>query len=234
MATGSTSDRSTVVHLGISPNFSPRPAAEVRTVLLRQSIHVPYILYVGSAEPRKNLARLLEAYAVLRSWSPLWDLIIVGGGHRGAADRVTVTGQRLHLSASVHFVGSVSDDDLPYLYCGADLFVFPSVLEGFGLPVLEAMACGVPVVTSKLSSIPEIAGDAALLVDPYDVNALVDAMRRVLSDPSLASVLRTRGLVRARGFSWERTARETVAIYEKVLRTKSLVNERKPSHDWSP
>jgi glycosyltransferase involved in cell wall biosynthesis len=111
----------------------------------------------------------------------------------------------------------LTDDDLPALYNGASLFVFPSLYEGFGLPVLEAMACGTPVITSNVSSLPEVAGNAAMLVDPYNVDALAGTMRHVLSDQALAADLRARGLQRAQQFSWERTARETLAVYKDVL-----------------
>jgi len=130
--------------------------------------------------------------------------------------------QRLELEHYVRFTGYVEEEDLPALYNGADLFVFPSLYEGFGLPVLEAMACGTPVVTSNTSSLPEVAGDAALLVDPYDVEEIATAMRRILEDEALTAELRAKGLARAKEFSWERTARETIAVYEKVLGKKLL------------
>ncbi len=122
----------------------------------------------------------------------------------------------------VTFTGYVPDADLPALYNGADLFCFPSLYEGFGLPVLEAMACGTPVVTSNTTSLPEVAGEAALLVDPYDVEDIAAAMQRVLTEPDLAHDLRERGLARAGQFSWEKTARETIAVYERVLGEKLL------------
>jgi glycosyltransferase involved in cell wall biosynthesis len=142
-----------------------------------------YILYVGSIEPRKNLLRLLEAYARLREWSPKWKLVIVGARNYWKSSPVAQAVERMGLQGQVKFTGYVPDEDLPALYNGADLFCFPSLYEGFGLPVLEAMACGTPVVTSNTSSLPEVAGEAALLVDPYDVEAIAAAMRRVLEDP---------------------------------------------------
>jgi glycosyltransferase involved in cell wall biosynthesis len=129
---------------------------------------------------------------------------------------------QLGLQEQVTFTGYVPDEDLPALYNAAELFVFPSLYEGFGLPVLEAMACGAPVVTSNTSSLPEVAGDAAILVDPYDVNAIAQAMRQVLEDPALAEALRQKGLERAKLFTWEKTARQTIAVYEKVLGEKLL------------
>jgi glycosyltransferase involved in cell wall biosynthesis len=190
--------------------------AEIAPALARHNIDFPYILYVGSVEARKNLPRLLEAYAGLRNWLRQWKLVIVGA-RKWKFSPVFETVQRLGLEPYVHFTGYVEEADLPALYNGAALFAFPSLYEGFGLPVLEAMACGTPVVTSSSSSLPEVAGDAALLVDPYDIAALADAMRRVLEDSALAAALRVKGLERARQFTWERTARETIAVYERVL-----------------
>jgi glycosyltransferase involved in cell wall biosynthesis len=117
----------------------------------------------------------------------------------------------------VHFTGYIPEEDLPVLYNGASLFVFPSLYEGFGLPVLEAMACGTPVVTSNCSSLPEVTGEAAILVDPMDVNALAAAMRQVLEEPDLSLSLRQKGITRAQQFSWEQTARRTTEVYERLL-----------------
>jgi glycosyltransferase involved in cell wall biosynthesis len=125
--------------------------------------------------------------------------------------------KQMQFASDVHFTGHLPEEDLPALYNGASAFVFPSLYEGFGLPVLEAMACGVPVVTSNCSSLPEVAGQAAVLVDPWDVNAIAAAVRRVLEEPDLAACLRAEGLAQSQEFSWERTARETIAVYEKVL-----------------
>ena len=118
------------------------------------------------------------------------------------------------------FTGYVPEEELPLVYNAADLFVYPSLYEGFGLPILEAMACGVPVITSNLSSMPEVAGDAGILVDPNDVNALADAMTRVLTDRVLRATLAAKGLARARSFSWERMAQETLAVYARVAQCR--------------
>jgi glycosyltransferase involved in cell wall biosynthesis len=191
-------------------------AAEVAPILREYGVEPPYILYVGALESRKNLPRLLEAYARLRAWSPQWRLVIVGA-RKWKFSPIFDTVQRLALEGHVTFTGYVADEHLPALFTGADLFAFPSLYEGFGLPVLEAMACGAPVVTSNTSSLPEVAGDAALLVDPYDVEQIAQAMWLVLSQPALAAQLRAKGLARAAQFTWERTARETIAVYERVL-----------------
>jgi len=177
-----------------------------------------YVLYVGSENPRKNLPRLLSAFAKLREAIPQTKLIKIGSiEYLPQAEDLHRQVREMGLSESVIFVEHVPDEDLAQFYNLADLFVFPSLLEGFGLPVLEAMACGTPVVTSNCSSLPEVAGEAALLVDPYDVGAIEKAMFQVLCDPNLAAELRERGLKRAKEFTWENTARETVKIYERVL-----------------
>lgn len=209
-------DKVSVISLAANPSYRPLEATDTRPILQRHGIDFPYILYIGSIEARKNLVRLLEAYAHLRSWSPHWKLVIVGA-RKWQAGPVLDTLQRLKLQEHVYLPGFIAEEALAALYNGADLFVFPSLYEGFGLPVLEAMACGTPVVTSNTSSLPEVAADAALLVDPLSVEAIAQAMRRVLEDTSLAADLSARGLRRAQQFSWEQTAQETIAVYEQVL-----------------
>jgi len=199
--------------------FRPMEAVDIEPILREYSVETPYILYVGALESRKNLPRLLEAYTLLRQWSTGWRLVIVGA-RKWKSSPIFETVQRLQLESHVTFTGYVADEHLPALYAGADLFAFPSLYEGFGLPVLEAMACGTPVVTSNSSSLPEVAGDAALLVDPYNVDEIAAAMRRILEDTNLAQELRMHGLARAAQFTWERTARETIEVYEKVLAEK--------------
>jgi glycosyltransferase involved in cell wall biosynthesis len=209
-------DRVVVVPLAADRRFRPMEAAVVEPILREHSVTRPYILYVGALKSRKNVPRLLEAFALLRQGSTRWKLVIVGA-REWRLSPIFDTVQRLKLEPHVHFTGYVTGEHLPALYAGADLFVFPSLYEGFGLPVLEAMACGTPVVTSSTSSLPEVAGDAALLVDPYNVDELAGAMRRVLEQPEAAQGLRERGLARAAQFSWDRTARETIAVYERVM-----------------
>ncbi len=198
-------------------HFHPVEESEISPVLRRYNLVQPYILYVGSVEPRKNLLRLLEAYALLRGSSPHYRLVIVGARNYWKSSPVAQAVEDKGLQDSVTFTGYVADEDLPALYSGADLFCFPSLYEGFGLPVLEAMACGTPVITSNTSSLPEVAGEAALLVDPYNLQDITAAMRQVLEEPGLAEDLRQRGLQRAAGFTWEETARRTIAVYEQVL-----------------
>jgi glycosyltransferase involved in cell wall biosynthesis len=182
----------------------------------RYQLNDPFILYAGNIKPHKNLERLIEAFHTLRRGDlEHVKLLIIGDEiSKYATLRRAVHKYKLH--KHVRFFGFVPDKTLAILYRLARVFVFPSLYEGFGLPPLEAMASGTPVVTSNVSSLPEVAGDAAMLVDPYDVSSIVTGMRRVLSDPALADEMRRKGLVRARDFSWERSVARTHAIYRLV------------------
>jgi glycosyltransferase involved in cell wall biosynthesis len=177
-------------------------------VLARHGIDTPYVLAVGTVEPRKNLERLLGAWALLPD--AVRDAHVLAlVGPRGWDDGAILASAR---SAGARLLGHVSDADLHALYAGCAAFAYPSLYEGFGLPVLEAMAAGAPVVTSSVSSLPEVAGDAALLVDPRDEPAIAAALTRLLTEPALADDLRARGVERAAAFSWRRTAHETYAL----------------------
>lgn len=215
-------DKIMVVPASAGKQFRPLDYTEVEKVTTRYHLTQPYILYVGALEPRKNLLRLVEAFGRINLALPQYKLVLVGASRLWKNDRMTQLVAELGLQDRVIFTGYVPDEDLPAVYNGADLFCFLSLYEGFGLPVLEAMACGTPVVTSNTSSLPEVAGDAAMLVDPYDVDAIATAMRRVIEEPGLAQELREKGLARASQFTWEKTARETIAVYEKVLGEKLL------------
>jgi len=210
-------NRLNVIPYGVADRFRPMPSDEVKIHLRdRLGLSGPYILYVGALTQRKNVGGALEAFALIEKRFPRLQFVLAGPrtwNQTPVEDLV----QRLEIAPKVALTGPLTDTDLPALYSGADLFVFPSLYEGFGLPPLEAMACGTPVVTSNTSSLPEVVGDAAITVDPYDVEALAEAMRRVLSDPDLAHDLRRRGLERAAGFTWEQTARKTVEVYREVL-----------------
>ncbi len=176
----------------------------------------PYVLCVGTLEPRKNLPRLLHAFSAIADEVP-HQLVLVGPEGWLTAE-LHATLADLRLGDRVRLTGFVEDRDLGAWYSGADLFVFPSLYEGFGLPPLEAMRCGAPVVTSNVSSLPEVVGDAAVTVDPLDVPALASAMRVMLKDRGRADELRARGLARAAEFSWARTARETLAVYRDAAK----------------
>lgn len=209
-------DQVQAIPLAGEPGMMPLAASSTAPILARYRIRPPYLLYVGGLNGRKNIPRLLEAYAHLRARHPAVTLVIAGR-RQWQAGAIDEAFRRLALEGRVHFTGYVADADLPALYSAAELFVFPSLYEGFGLPPLEAMACGTPVVTTNVSSLPEVVGDAALMVDPYDSAALAAALERALTDSALRAELRCKGLQRAAQFSWERTARETLAVYRQVL-----------------
>jgi glycosyltransferase involved in cell wall biosynthesis len=174
-----------------------------------------YLLYVGTLQPRKNLTRVIDAFAVVRTALP--DLCLVLAGQRGwLSEPVFQRVEKLGLQQDVLFPGYVSADDLPALLSGALALVFPSLYEGFGFPVLEAQACGVPVLTSTTSSLPEVAGDSALLVDPTDTEAIAAGLRQLATDAALRNRLSVAGFVNIRRFSWERCARETLQVLERV------------------
>jgi len=206
--------RITVAHLGVDSRFHPPSEEDLLLFMTDQATDAPYILAVGNLEPRKNLPGLLRAFAQLAPDVP--HKLVLVGAEAWLTGEIHATLDRLRLGGRVRMTGFVSDDDLPLWYGAADLFVFPSLYEGFGLPVVEAMACGVPVVTSNVSSLPEVAGDAAVLVDPRDVDAIADGLCRVLTDADLSRRLRQSGRERAARFTWEETAARTVAVYREV------------------
>jgi glycosyltransferase involved in cell wall biosynthesis len=178
-----------------------------------------YVLHVGTLSHRKNIPTLLRAFAHLRSRDQALPQLVLAGaespGLAGAAE-IRETIQQLDLGGHVVFAGHVSDERLPSLYANASVLVMPSLYEGFGFPILESMAVGTPVVASNTSSLPEVAGDAAILVPPMDEQALANSISEIISKPALAEQLSSRGLERAQQFSWQRTASETVAIYRRV------------------
>jgi glycosyltransferase involved in cell wall biosynthesis len=194
-------------------SFRPVSAAVADRALVRHGLRRPFLLAVGNVQPRKNLVRLVEAYGELQRSHPNVQLVIVGpGGFRSACVQRAIVDRGL--SKSVRLLGYVPEEDLVALYNAAIALVYPSVYEGFGLPVVEAMACGRPVIASNTSSLPEVAGNAALLVDPFDVAALHAAMSRLLTDSHAAEELGARGLVQATRFSWRRTAAAAMSAYE--------------------
>lgn len=213
---GIAEDRIDVVYPGVDPAFRPFP--ERPAPLPSHSGTRPYILHVGTLEPRKNIDVLISAYGALRARGYDHALVLIGA--RGwMYEPLFEQVQRAGLQGDVHFLDYVAPADLPRWYNGADLFVYPSAYEGFGLPLLEAMACGVPAVTSSTSSLGELAGNACLTIEPGSSDELEEAMMRALDDDSLRSRLREAGLRRASEFSWARTARETAGVYEVAYRT---------------
>jgi glycosyltransferase involved in cell wall biosynthesis len=199
--------------------FAPAEQSEIDRVRARYKIEGDYILAVGSIQPRKNLARLLRAYSDLlrrRTQVKLPRLVLVGK-RAWLYEETLRSVNRLGLTSNVTFTGYVPEGDLPPLYSGALCFVYPSYFEGFGLPPLEAMKCGAPVITGNRTSLPEVVGDAGLTVDPFDIAALAEAIRRIIDDAELRQRLRERGFKRARTFDWRETARLTLKAYERAV-----------------
>ena len=209
--------RVTVIYEAASPIFRPVRTPElVQRVRGRFGILGDFILFVSTIEPRKNISLLLKAFRqLLDDYHP--DVKLVLAGEKGwLYEQILELATDLHLADDVIFVGRVSTEELLWLYNVAQMLVAPSIYEGFGLTPLEAMACGTPVVVSNVSSLPEVVGDAGLLVDPNDVEELTVAMWRMLSDSDLRTSLIEKGLKRAQAFSWDRAARETLALYHSL------------------
>lgn len=208
-------NRITVIPCGVAEAFRPPTPDGRHAVLANYGLGEGYLLTVGSLQPRKNLETIINAYGLLRQRGFSQPLVIVGKEawkSAGPFRRI----RELGLEASVLLTGYVPDADLPALYAGSAAFVFASLYEGFGLPPLEAMACGAPVVTSNSSSLPEVVGDAGIMIDPLDVHALTEALVCLLSNPVVRADYRARGLARARNFTWERSARKHVAVYKEI------------------
>jgi glycosyltransferase involved in cell wall biosynthesis len=214
-------ERIRVVHLGVAARFQPAsPEIQVQ-VRARYDLPDRFILSVGTLEPRKNLIALLDAYHALRAEGSTTSLVIAGGrGWRSEPffDKLRALG----LEDSVQLLGRVPDEDLPALYSLAEVFAFPSLYEGFGLPVLEAMACGTPVISSNTSSLPEVVGNAGLLLSPTDVVRWKEALAQITTDATMRAELRQRGLRQAAPFTWENTARQTYTIYQEVYAAHRL------------
>ena len=221
---GVASDKIEVVYPGVEERFRPiEDKATLEEVRKRYNLPPRFILGLGTLQPRKNFARLIEAFADLRSFDIAQDRfaicnlrLVIVGGKGWLYEDIFAAVERLGLGEKVVFPGFIADEDLPALYNLADLFVFPSLYEGFGLPPLEAMACGTPVITSDTSSLPEVVGEAGLMVEATDVAALAEAMKRVLGDNALREGMITKGLEQAGKFTWEKAAAKLLSLYETL------------------
>lgn len=221
---GISGDRVHAIPLAAPAHFAPvHDNRELQRVRHTYGIDGEYILSVGSLQPRKNLARLVKAYASLRDSNPADKLpkLVLVGKRAWLYDETLRALDETGVKDSVVLTGYVPQTDLPALYSGTICFVYPSYFEGFGLPPLEAMKCGAPVIVGNKTSLPEVVGKAALTVDPYDVGAIAGAIKQVLDDPSLRKELIDKGKKRADEFDWRDTARRTLAVYEEVAREKS-------------
>ena len=209
---GTPPEKISVLYAGVSAAFRPiTDTAALRAVRTKYQLSaVPFILAVGTLQPRKNYVRLIQAF----SHQPSDIQLVIAGGKGWLYDSIFAEVARLKLQERVLFPGFVADADLPALYSAARVLAYPSLYEGFGLPMLEAMACGTPVVTSTASCLPEVAGDAALCVPPTDVDALAEALQTALSDERARADLKAKGLARAKEFTWEKAARALIHHYQ--------------------
>ena len=204
-----------VTPLGVAPHFRTPATEAVTAVKRRLGLDRPYVLFVGAGTRRKNLPRLVAAVGLVARTLP--DVVLVIAGPVGRNDESSVTAiPRGVALPDVRRLGEVDDADLPAIYAGAACLGYVSEYEGFGLPIVEAMSAGTPVVTSNTSSMPEVAGDAALLVDPWSVESIADGLQRVLCDSTLSEILRLRGLARSLQFDWARTATATEQVYREA------------------
>lgn len=208
-----------VIFNGVDEKFKPLSNKEIKKVKQKYSLNFPFILYVGTLEPRKNIPSLIKAFYKFKKTNPLYKLVIAG--KKGwKYNEIFETIDKLNLQNDIVFTGYILDNDLPALYNAADLFVYVSIYEGFGLPPLEAMACGTPVITSNTSSLPEIVDDAGIMVDPYDIDGLSNAIFKVLTDEGLKTKMIKKGFEKAKMFSWEKCARETLEVYEEAYNNR--------------
>ena len=210
-------EKITVIPHGADEAFRPLSAEAAQPALLRLGLQPGYVLFVGTFEPRKNVAGLLRAYAQLRQRLPDAPPLVLAGGKGWLFEPTAALVKALQLEPWVTFVENFQSADAPALYNGAGAFALLSHYEGFGFTVLEALSCGRPAVIANRSALPEVAGDAALRVDPDQPDAAADALYRILTDAALRADLSRRGLERARQFTWETAARQTLAVYERVL-----------------
>ncbi|MCX7785257.1 MAG: glycosyltransferase family 4 protein [candidate division WOR-3 bacterium] len=206
------SEKISVIYEGVDEKFQPYDRNQTTKTLSHYLINRPYLLAVGTLEPKKNYPLLLKAFQSLKID---WDLIIIG--KKGwKSNGIFKTIDKLGINQRVKILGYVKIEDLPYFYNGAEIFVFPSLYEGFGLPLLEAMACGTPVVCSNSSSLPEIGKDAVLYFNPYSVDELTNQLTKLINDAKLRQELSQKGIARAQEFSWQKTARQTLEVLKRT------------------
>jgi glycosyltransferase involved in cell wall biosynthesis len=210
-------EKVTVVHLAADPTYRPLAEEDAQKIAVKYDLKPGYLLFVGTLEPRKNLLGLLQAYRLLRDARTTDEPLVLVGGKGWLYDEIFERVEALHLTRHVRFLHDVPNADLPGLYSAAGLLTTPSFYEGFGLPALEAMSFGTPVVVSDRASLPEVVGEAGLLVNPDDPEDIANALGRVLTEEPLRAKMREQGLAQAARFTWDRAARETLAVYQEVL-----------------
>ncbi len=208
-------ERIDVVPPVVGAEFRPIPTTDFADFRQQHNLTRPFILHVGTLQPRKNIPILIKAFAALKN--PELDLVLIGG--KGwLYDEIFTLVEQLGLKNNVHFTGFASAETLPYYYNAASLFVMPSVYEGFGIPIVEAMACGTPVIVANASSLPEVAGEAGLLFDPNDVDELTERINSVLTNKAQTVIMRDRGLVQAENYSWTQSGHKMADIYRKAIK----------------
>lgn len=205
-----------VISEGVDPRFRPSTPQETAAMRRRLGLERPYVLFVGTLEPRKNLPRVIRAFTEVAERLDLPHELVIAGGRGWMNESVNQAMEQSSRRAQIRLAGYVDDADMPALYAGAEIFVFPSLVEGFGLPPLEAMACGTAVLTSATGSLPEVVGDAALLVDPLDEASIAAGIEKLLCDGEARHALAGAGRLRARNFDWNRAAEETIAVYAEA------------------
>jgi glycosyltransferase involved in cell wall biosynthesis len=210
-------DKIFVTPLAADDKYKPIDKEKCRDFLSKAyNINNPFILYIGGFSPRKNVKALITAFSkIYKQLNADYNLVIVGAT-KDQGQYLSEFSNNLELASKIIFTGFAPEEHLPILYNGCEAFVYPSLYEGFGLPPLEAMNCGTPVITSNLTSIPEVVGDAGILIDPYDEEQLKDSMIRLLNDDKLKAEYSIKGLARAKNFSWEKTAEKTLEAYKKI------------------
>jgi glycosyltransferase involved in cell wall biosynthesis len=196
------------------PDYSTE---EIQTIKDKYSINSDYILYLGTLEPRKNIEKLIDAYQLLKSRNNDIPKLVIAGRKGWQYNSIFQKVNEYRLINDIIFTGYLSEQDTPVLMKGAHAFVFPSIYEGFGMPPLEAMACGTPVITSNVASLPEVVGDAALLVNPFSVESIAEAIGKIIQDECLRTSLSQKGLIHASSFSWDRSAKIVLDVYNNLL-----------------
>jgi glycosyltransferase involved in cell wall biosynthesis len=211
------SDKIAVTHLGLDSRFRPMKYEQVQPVLDKYGlIYQKYILFVGTIQPRKNIIRLVEAFQKIRKENHIEEKLVIAGQRGWLWEPIVKKIKMAGLDGSILYLDYVKKEDLPAIIAGAKLLTLPALYEGFGLPPLEAMASGVPVVVSNVSSLPEVVGDAGVLVDPDSEESMADGLLRVLMDNNLREQMIAKGLERASQFTWENTAGKTLEVFESL------------------
>jgi len=204
-----------VIYIAADQKYQVLTKEEIKNYKISMGIDFPLILYVGALDPRKNITNLLKSFYQVKKKGYNHKLVIVGS-IRFNSGQISKTIQQLNLSDDIIITGHLPEKDLPKIYNAADIFVFPSFYEGFGLPPLEAMSCGTPVISSNTSSLPEVVGNAGILIDPHNPNELADKIIKVISDDSLKQEMTKKGIKQAQNFSWVQTAKKTLNTYNEV------------------